>query len=376
MKSARILVVDDSEMNRDTLQGLVEALGHQPVLVESGQQALEVMRMPQSVDLLLLDLLMPGLSGYEVLQQVKQDNGLRDIPVIMVSVVDELESVLQCIEAGADDYLIKPFNALLLKARINSCLQKKMHADKEKKFNSWLAESYQKLQQAEEARDSLFKMIVHDMKNPLTTILGEAELSIMRLENGKFEQDKGVRSLENIQTSARQINSLVRGILDVAKLEANQFVLELTKVNMVEEVEEQLSLVNADLQAQSIAVHLVADEEQEMNCLADRALLKRIIQNLLGNSLKYGCSSDKPLLVVSIERQEEVTLAISDNGPGIEKEHLPHIFSKFFQADRKQQGLGLGLSFCRMAVLAMNGRITAENNPAGGCTFKVRLPAA
>ena len=160
-KQATILIVDDNEMNRDVLEGLIDSLGHLSVSAVSGREALELLGQKPQADLVLLDILMPEMDGYEVLQFIKKDTNLRAIPVIMISVVDEMESVVKCIKAGAEDYLIKPFNAILLKARINACLEKKRHYDEEQKFNFWLAESYQKLQKAEQTRDALFQMIVH-----------------------------------------------------------------------------------------------------------------------------------------------------------------------------------------------------------------------
>jgi CheY-like chemotaxis protein len=129
-KQALILVVDDNEMNRDMLSRRLERQGYQSVLAEDGVQALE--RLPEAAfDLVLLDIMMPRMNGYEVLERIKADPALRHIPVIMISAVDELDSVVKCIELGADDYLFKPFNPILLKARVNASLEKKRLRDQE-----------------------------------------------------------------------------------------------------------------------------------------------------------------------------------------------------------------------------------------------------
>ncbi len=132
-EQALVLVVDDNEMNRDMLSRRLERQGYQAIMAEDGMQALEM--LPQHpIDLVLLDIMMPRMNGYEVLEKAKQDPALRHIPIIMISAVDDLDSVVKCVEMGADDYLFKPFNPILLKARISASLEKKRLRDQEQSF--------------------------------------------------------------------------------------------------------------------------------------------------------------------------------------------------------------------------------------------------
>ncbi|MCP4639867.1 MAG: response regulator [bacterium] len=140
MEPARILIVDDQDMNRQLLSDLVAALGHHPLTAETGLQALETAR-DESGDLMLLDIMMPVMDGYEVLEKMTGDGDLRHIPVIMVSGIDEMQSMVRCIEGGADDYLIKPFNSTLLRARINACLEKKQLHDREVEYKQRIEEN-------------------------------------------------------------------------------------------------------------------------------------------------------------------------------------------------------------------------------------------
>jgi adenylate cyclase len=123
-----ILVVDDNEMNRDMLERRLERQNYQTVSADNGQRALELLR-EQAFDLVLLDVQMPKMTGYEVLETAKNDPQLRNIPIIMISAVDDLDSVVKCIELGAEDYLFKPFNPVLLKARVNASLERKRMLD-------------------------------------------------------------------------------------------------------------------------------------------------------------------------------------------------------------------------------------------------------
>ncbi|HMC26517.1 MAG TPA: adenylate/guanylate cyclase domain-containing protein [Verrucomicrobiae bacterium] len=133
MSPGRILVVDDSEMNRDMLCRRLDRQGHKYVCAENGRQALDMLAQ-SDFDLVLLDIIMPEMDGYQVLNALKNDPKLRHLPVIMLSALDEIESVVHCIEMGADDYLPKPFNPVLLKARIGACLEKKHLRDKEQQY--------------------------------------------------------------------------------------------------------------------------------------------------------------------------------------------------------------------------------------------------
>ncbi|MBC8170021.1 MAG: response regulator [Anaerolineae bacterium] len=127
-QSATILVVDDNEMNRDMLARRLERQNYKTVMADNGQRALELLR-EQPFDLVLLDIMMPKMNGYEVLETVKADEALKNVPIIMISAVDDLDSVVKCIEMGAEDYLFKPFNPVLLRARINASLERKRIID-------------------------------------------------------------------------------------------------------------------------------------------------------------------------------------------------------------------------------------------------------
>ena len=378
-KPARILIVDDNEINRDTLEGLCESLGHTSILAESGSEALHLIRFHPQPDLVLLDILMPEMNGYEVLQQIKTDTTLRSIPVIMISVVDEMETIVQCIGAGADDYLIKPFNAILLKARINACLTRKRFDDQEKKFNMWLAESYQKLQKAEESRDTLFHMIVHDLNNPLSAITGHTDLLLTAAPeeqpSKKFQNSIGV-----IRKATLQMTSLVKQILDVSCLEQGKMPMQTTQLNIAALGRKICSQFLDDVEKRNGSITCTSSLDM-ISCETDKGLVSRILQNLIANAIKHSQHEQSPEIILSVQQKEaNVALTVSDNGPGIAPEQQEKIFTKFYQiysgSERKVKGLGLGLAFCKMAVEAMGGSIGVESEEGKGARFIVELPVA
>ncbi|MEE8189974.1 MAG: HD domain-containing phosphohydrolase [Candidatus Scalindua sediminis] len=179
---ATILVVDDNELNRDVLHALIMALGHVPLLAENGLYALTQMEK-QPPDLVLLDILMPEMDGYKVLNHMKNDSFLRNIPVIIISAVNEMESVVQCIEMGADDYMVKPFDPTLLGARIGACLEKKRLRDQKDNYLKQIEDYNLKLEER-----------VHEQVQQITvaqqaTIFALAKLAASRnLETGEHLQ--------------------------------------------------------------------------------------------------------------------------------------------------------------------------------------------
>ena len=165
-----VLIVDDMSTLRYMLSQYIRQQGHRAEQAANGRQALEMLRTAP-YDLVLLDVMMPEMDGHAVLAELKADPHLREIPVIVISGVEDLESVARCIEGGAEDYLYKPVNPTLLRARVNACLRQKRWRDEELRLQNQLRENYERLQELEKLRDSLTNMVVHDLRTPLTSLL-------------------------------------------------------------------------------------------------------------------------------------------------------------------------------------------------------------
>ncbi|MBW4679971.1 MAG: response regulator [Microcoleus vaginatus WJT46-NPBG5] len=177
LDQAAVLVVDDIEANRDLLGRRLKRHGYTVTVAEDGSQALELMQA-QPFDLVLLDIMMPKMNGYQVLEQLKADSSLRHIPVIMISAVDDLDSVVKCIELGAEDYLTKPFNPVLLKARISACLEKKRLRDQEQAFLKQLQAEQEKSERL--LLNILPKAIAEKLKQGWNTIADSfAEVTVL-----------------------------------------------------------------------------------------------------------------------------------------------------------------------------------------------------
>ncbi len=215
-------MVDDNETNRDLLSRRLQRQGYAVTLAESGESALEKIAVSPP-DLILLDIMMSGLNGYEVLEILKAHDEWRHIPVIMISALDELGSVVRCIETGADDYLAKPFNPVLLRARVRASLEKKRLRDQEVRLYQQLQENFARLQELEQLRDSLTHMVVHDLRTPLTSIISGLQTMQLVGELDEIHTELLEMALSGGETLLRMINDL----LDISKMEAGQLKLEI-----------------------------------------------------------------------------------------------------------------------------------------------------
>ncbi len=370
MNRATVLIVDDNERNRLILNDYIETLDHIPVLIETGRKALDYLA-DHPVDIVLLDILMPEMNGYEVLEHMKASPALIHIPVIVISAIDELDSVVRCIEKGADDYLVKPFNPAILKARLKSCLDRK-------ELHDALETSYRNLKQAEQSRDALFHMIVHDLKNPLSVIRMHAEL-IPFLSNEESEAygdgSDAANSIEKIIASVDAMTDQIGRILDVARLEAGEIPIQSESFNAAKLLCNVCDMFTTQSDKRFVSFSCDRPDEPIM-VVADRHLLSRMLQNIISNAIKY--AGQEPRVLCSIARNSSlVDICISDNGPGIPTEFQEKIFEKFYQInpEKKSFGAGLGLAFCKMAAIAQNGSVSVRNAPDGGAVFHISLPA-
>lgn len=320
---------------------------------------------------------MPEMDGYEVLDRIKKNELFCHIPVIMISAVDEIDSVLRCIENGADDYLVKPFNPTLLKARIGACLEKKQHHDLEQQLFAELKEKHEALQKAEQSRDALVHMIVHDLRSPLMAVLLATELLQMEVSENKFDEADFTKRLQQIHISTEEMTTLIKSILDASKLEAGDMQVSLIQINALQLMKDLCS--QFEFRAQRKGIHLSYEtESDDLIVRADRELLTRILQNLLVNALKYTAAAKN--ITLSVKRGDgRVVFCVANDGPGIPEEYKEKIFEKFFQLEigdeRKKYGVGLGLAFCKMAVETQGGKIWVESEEGKGASFKVALEA-
>jgi two-component system sensor histidine kinase/response regulator len=364
-----LLIVDDDAINRDVLTRRLTRQGHEVHCAGSGPDALRMMNETR-FDLVLLDVVMPGMDGYEVLHHIRAADPVHHVAVIMISVVSEMQSVVRCIEAGAEDYLAKPFNPTLLKARIGACLERKRGRDRESALFDKLQENYERLQAAERLRNDMRNMIVHDLRTPLTAVI----LGVDMLENHGALNDsqKGLMTLA--ARGGQTLMALVNTLLDVEKMEsgAAQLQLELLAASsMIAAAVEQVSMLAVEANTE-----LIVESAPGLPAFSgDKDLLTRTLVNLTANAIKF-TRGGTVTISASLEGGNNIRFAVRDTGDGIAPEDLERIFEKFGQVGSRRGGTGLGLVFCKLVVAAHGGRIDVDSAPAAGSTFSFSIPLA
>jgi len=371
IETGSMLVVDDDKMSRMLLTRNLQQVGHTVVMAESGAQALDLLRS-HSVDIILLDCMMPEMDGYQVLEKIMGDETLRQTPVIMVSADNEMASVVTCIEMGAEDYLHKPFDPSLLRARISNSLEKKRSREREQRLFEQLQEKHRHLQELEKLRNDLTHMIVHDLRTPLTSIL--TGLQTMEMMGGLDESHLELLNM-GIQ-GGEALLGMINDLLDISKTEDGSIQMKYEDLNVEDVVKQAVRQVTELAREKSLAL------KTEMTSglpgiRADEDKLRRTLVNLLGNAIKF--SPEESTITLSVKQQSpSLVFSVSDKGEGIPKEYFERIFEKFGQVETRKSGqkmsTGLGLTFCKMAVEAHGGKIWLESETGKGSTFFFTIP--
>jgi signal transduction histidine kinase len=371
----RILIADDDRMQRMLLTRTLVQQGHTVEAVSSGHEAIEKLTQ-QPFDAVLCDITMPGMDGFEVLERIMGDDALKQIPVIMVSGFGEMAGVVACIEMGAADYLHKPADPSLLRARLDSCLAKKRWHEAEVALRKELEDKYHLLQKLEALRDSLTHMIVHDLRTPLTSVITGLQ-TIECLRDLSAEQKECLdMSIQGGETLLGMINDL----LDISRMEAGIIQLDLAEITAPDLIERALRQV-ASL-AQEKQLNISTEITASLPPLqVDGEKLLRTLVNLLGNAIKFTPQGGRVTVEVAVAPLPEVDthiFRIVDTGEGIPQEAFDYIFEKFGQVESRSSGIksstGLGLTFCKMAVEAHGGRIWVESEPGRGSVFAFAIP--
>jgi signal transduction histidine kinase len=307
-------------------------------------------------------------TGFEVCRRIKRDPRTARIPVIFVTALNDTSDRVRAIEAGGDDFLTKPHNRLVLGARVRSLLKLKAATDA-------LEDSLRKLRELERVRDDLMKMIVHDLKTPLTSVLATLEM----LSDGDFGQvstsQKG--AIGDAESKSEDLLALIDDILEVARIEEANITLALAPMAPGALLAELVHEWGHRFQQEQTTVSVsVADDAPIFT--GDKGLIKRVFSNLIQNAVTH--SSSAVHLDLNARRAGHgVLFTVSDNGPGIPPEYHEVIFRKFGQVEMprtpRTRSSGLGLTFCKLVVERHRGRIWVNSSEGKGSSFYIELPS-
>jgi two-component system sensor histidine kinase/response regulator len=368
-RKSTVLIVDDDPMVRRVLKAILAREGYDLAFAASGSEALA--RLDELVpDVILLDVMMPGMDGFQVCQRLKTDERWRHIPIILVTALSSKKALVCGFDAGADEFLSKPVNDLELRARVRSMLR--------------IKKQYDELEATLHLREDLAHMTMHDMGNFLTSI---TVLSELLLKRSTIAPDtiapEYVEEIEEIHTLVQRLNSFLNDMLIAAKMEAGKLILNRSPVDM-----NQLALAvekNHSAIAQARGINLIIDLPEEPRPVPlDANLFQRVLDNLIANALKFSPPGSTVTLCVEYpqaktgpqSQEPRVRIQVLDEGPGIAEDHRDRIFNKFEIVALKRKGVsqfGLGLAFCKMVVEAHGGRIFVGANKPRGAVFTVEI---
>lgn len=360
----RVLVVDDEPINRDLLRGLLQDAGYE---VEVGEDGVDAVRLSLSYqpDCILLDLIMPRLSGVDSCRAIKENGETAVIPVIVITGHADRDARIEAIKSGADDFLSKPYDADEVLLRVKNAVRSKHLYDRAK-------DDLKRLRELEQTKEDLTHMLIHDLRQPLSGI--KAYGDYLRFSAGTEMTPLLDESLERISRLVDTAESMIANILDITRLEDGRMPIEPSAQDLQEIVAGAVEDIRQFAKNAQVELEL-----RPTRCVVscDPELIRRIVENLLSNAIKF--SKEGETVVVGIEIQGDSGIFfVTDRGMGIPEELHTRIFEKYGQAEMRSQGTsyssGLGLTFCKLAAEASGGTISLESSPGKGATFRVSLP--
>ncbi len=372
---ARILIVDDSDANLKLMTYELEKAGFEVATARSGREAIARIHSRRP-DCVLLDVLMPEMDGFETCRRLKAEPELASIPVLMWTSLDSTDDIVRGLEAGAQDYVTKPFVSEVLHARIRAVLRAKEDRDALIESNRRLDEAQRSAKQALNVRNEFLSHVSHELRTPLSTL--HQFLSIVL--DGLAGQINGEQHeyLEICLRNAKQLRSMIGDLMDVTRLQNGKLRVAPRPLDLGQLIHEVVRGQEAEAEAKDVALGCRVDALPEV--LADELRVRQVLANLIDNAIKFTPEGGR--IDVGASRDPEspdfVCISVRDTGCGVAEEARRRIFNYMQQEGdddwRSRKGLGIGLYICRELVTRQRGRIWVESESGKGSSFCFTLP--
>lgn len=373
-KKHKILIVEDKQENMDLLVYFLHPQGYEIISVYDGLSALQKVE-EEHPDIILLDIMLPKMDGYEVCGRLKKDPETKFIPIIMLTALKELKDKVRALEVGADDFLSKPFENIELLARVKSLLRLKEYHDELQSKNLELAEKNESLMRMDRFKEDLTNLIIHDMKNPLFVIQGNLQMMSMSMENVPPEILK--KYAQRIERSSQQLLRMVVNLLDISRIEEGTIDLKNDHANINEIIDKIIERIK-DYPENKNKEILVDLDSNLPELTIDRSVMERVFENLINFSITNLVDEGKVTITTAAVDDQKIQFVTHDNGTQIPKNYYDKIFEKFSQTEIKDSGYrvdrALGLTFCKMAVEAHKGSMWLDLETKVGNKFIIELP--
>lgn len=372
--SFNILVVDDNSENLKVISGFLKGEGYNLALAQSGENALLILSRTK-IDLILLDIMMPVMDGFEVCRRIKAQPDIKNIPIIFVTAKTETEDLMKGFELGGVDYIIKPFKKDELLVRIKTHIELFKSKERIVSLNNELIHAKQRAEAASKSKELFLANMSHEIRTPLNAIIG----IIRRLS----KEDIAVAHkscLLKANAASHHLLSIINNILDISKIEAGEFALENFHFNFKNLIDEVLSILFVQANVKGISLVADIDEKIESAYIGDNLRIRQVLINLVSNAIKFtneGSVSIKVKAGETSDKGQQVEITIKDTGIGMSDDFKEQLFKKFVQEDasiaRKHGGTGLGLAISYELIQLMEGSINVESKKNEGTCIKVNL---
>lgn len=385
-ETASILIVDDNPRNLQLMSSLLKEHGYKLFVTNSGENALVFLE--QTIpDLILLDIMMPGMSGFEVCRRIKGNSRLKSVPVIFLTAKNEVEDVVEGFEAGAVDYVTKPFNSREVLVRISTHLQLQQASRKLAEQNRELEvlndsmqvsraiieEDKKHLEQLNKEKNRFFSIIAHDLRSPISGLLGLSE--IIRTQAGNISQEELKEYAGLLYDASSEVYNLLENLLDWSRTQMNVMSYSPEKFLLKPAINEALKALRQEWEKKNQQLSVECSDDLEL--VADLNMIKTVVRNLTSNAVKFTPPGGKISIVASSSPDGQIIISVSDNGIGMSEEMLQDIFSLNLKASREGTGgeksTGLGLLICKDFVERHGGTLSAESREGSGSTFTIKL---
>lgn len=361
-----VLAVDDTPGNLRVLLEVLGSVGHEVLVATDGKSALETARYAHP-DLILLDVLMPGMDGYETCAKLKADETTNRIPIIFMTALSETAEKVRAFDTGAVDYITKPFEHSELLARVNTHLiVSRLGLDLEKRNHE--------LEELNRIKGEFMSMAAHDVRNPLASVVACADLIDSIIESAPPEKIR--RFVSQISAASRRINTIITNLLDVDAIDLGQRRLALTAKDLNEVAANVVEQNRVKAREKNIEIEFVAPPEPAMG-LIDINAAEQVLENIISNAVKYSPPGREVRVKLSAT-SDVVRIEVSDQGPGISEDDQRQMFGKFrrltAQPTAGEPSTGLGLWIVKRLTEAMNGTIACQSSLGHGTTFIASWP--
>jgi len=368
MYTDTILIIDDNPQNIDVLFQLLAEHEFEVLIAEDGQDGLQSAQR-ENPSLILLDVMMPGIDGFETCRRLKQNPETKEIPVIFMTALSEIESKIRAFEIGAVDYVTKPFQREEVLARINAHLTIR-------RLQQELEQKNQYLETLNQEKNEFLGIAAHDLKNPLSAIQGLAEMIKSDvLDEDECEKEKVVQSATDIYLGARHMFELIINLLDINKIESGKISLYFQIVDLGALVKQLVKSYEERALAKRLTFQLHIPTEP---CLVklDEDVTWQVLDNLLSNAVKYS-PFEKKIFIQLNKTEHAVQCMIQDEGAGLSPSDQKQLFTKFKRLTprptNREHSTGLGLYIVKKLIDAMNGKVWCESTVGKGSSFFVEF---